>query len=259
MSSEQRGLEGEVQTGGERDREPLVSGRHRIALDGGVDVSTTNSPVSGEDLRAERVKVRTSNDRIELGGLDVESLDAVTSNDRVLASFVAPPRQVGVRTSNDSVEIVLPRRHLSLYRAAEREEADEPETPKAPLEPHQGLPWMPRRRPGGKRGKGTGWKLANLVRAGTSLGSAIAGNRALGREDRTLVGTLAFFLVGLALTAGFFPVAVGWFIAAVVQAEFALLFGFLGLLGDNIRIISERTRRTPLVIERERVNFPPDY
>ena len=34
-----------------------------------------------------------------------------------------------------------------------------------------------------------------------------------------------------------------------------LLFGFLGLLGDNVRIVSERTRRTPLVIERERINF----
>lgn len=63
-------------------------------------------------------------------------------------------------------------------------------------------------------------------------------------------GTLAFFLDR--------PIA-GWFIAAVVQAELALLFGFLGLLGDNVRIISERTRRTPLVLERDRVNFPPDY
>lgn len=63
-------------------------------------------------------------------------------------------------------------------------------------------------------------------------------------------GTIAFFLGR--------PIA-GWFIAAVVQAEFALLFGFLGLLGDNVRIISERTRRTPLVVERERVNFPPGY
>ena len=63
-------------------------------------------------------------------------------------------------------------------------------------------------------------------------------------------GTLAFFLDR--------PIA-GWFIAAVVQAELALLFGFLGLLGDNLRIVSERTRGTPLVHERERVNFPPDY
>ena len=63
-------------------------------------------------------------------------------------------------------------------------------------------------------------------------------------------GVVAFFLDR--------PIA-GWFIAAVVQAEFALLFGFLGLLGDNLRIVSERTRKTPLVLERERVNFPPDY
>ncbi|MFE8585652.1 glycosyltransferase [Sphingomonas sp. NCPPB 2930] len=65
-----------------------------------------------------------------------------------------------------------------------------------------------------------------------------------------LGGTLAFFLDR--------PIA-GWFIAAIVQAELALLFGFLGLLGDNVRIISERTRGTPLVLERERVNFPSDY
>lgn len=62
-----------------------------------------------------------------------------------------------------------------------------------------------------------------------------------------LLGGLIAFFVGR-------PIA-GWLIAAVVQLEFALLFGFLGLLGDNVRIVSERTRRTPLVIERERVNF----
>lgn len=65
-----------------------------------------------------------------------------------------------------------------------------------------------------------------------------------------LGGVIAFFL-GKPITP--------WFIAAVVQAQFALLFGFIGLLGDNVRIISERTRRTPLVLERDRVNFPPDY
>lgn len=52
------------------------------------------------------------------------------------------------------------------------------------------------------------------------------------------------------------PIA-GWLIGAVVQFEFALLFGLLGLFGDNLRIIAERTRRTPLVIEKERVNFGP--
>jgi hypothetical protein len=45
----------------------------------------------------------------------------------------------------------------------------------------------------------------------------------------------------------------------VLQAQFALIFGFMGLMGDHIRQISERTRGTPLVLERERVNFPEDY
>lgn len=64
----------------------------------------------------------------------------------------------------------------------------------------------------------------------------------------TLVGGIVAFFLGK-------PIA-GWFIASIVQAELALLFGFLGLLGDNVRIISERTRGTPLVLERERFNFP---
>lgn len=63
-------------------------------------------------------------------------------------------------------------------------------------------------------------------------------------------GILAYFLDR--------PIA-GWFIAMVIQAQFALLFGFLGLIGDHVRLISDRTRKTPLVIERERVNFPADY
>jgi len=63
-----------------------------------------------------------------------------------------------------------------------------------------------------------------------------------------LVGALAAFVLGK-------PIA-GWLIASVVQAEMALLFVFLGLIGDQVRLISERSRQTPLVTERERVNFP---
>lgn len=63
-----------------------------------------------------------------------------------------------------------------------------------------------------------------------------------------LIGALVAYMSGK-------PIA-GWLIGSIVQAEFSLLFLFLGLLGDNIRIISERTRQTPLVVERERVNFP---
>jgi hypothetical protein len=54
------------------------------------------------------------------------------------------------------------------------------------------------------------------------------------------------------------PIA-GWLIGRVMQFQFALIFGFLGLMGDHIRLMSERTRSQPLVYERERVNFPDGY
>lgn len=47
-----------------------------------------------------------------------------------------------------------------------------------------------------------------------------------------------------------------WLLAAALEGQFALLFVFLGLLGVQIALISERTRNQPLVLERERINFP---
>lgn len=47
-----------------------------------------------------------------------------------------------------------------------------------------------------------------------------------------------------------------WLFAFLLEAQFALLFLFLGLLGVQVALISERTRNQPLVLERERVNFP---
>jgi glycosyltransferase involved in cell wall biosynthesis len=49
-----------------------------------------------------------------------------------------------------------------------------------------------------------------------------------------------------------------WLFATLLEVQFGLLFMFLGLLGVQIRQISDRTRGTPLVIERERVNFPDE-
>jgi glycosyltransferase involved in cell wall biosynthesis len=76
-------------------------------------------------------------------------------------------------------------------------------------------------------------------------------------------GVFGMVMTGLMLLGGLVaflfdrPIA-GWLIAAVVQFEFALLFGILGLFGDNLRVVQERTRRTPLVFEKERINFTPD-
>lgn len=48
------------------------------------------------------------------------------------------------------------------------------------------------------------------------------------------------------------------FAMSVVTGMFAVLLLFLGLIGEQVRLISERTRNVPLVIEAERINFPAD-
>lgn len=50
-----------------------------------------------------------------------------------------------------------------------------------------------------------------------------------------------------------------WLLAAMLEGQFGLLFLFLGLLGVQVGLVSERTRNQPLVLERERVNFPTGY
>ncbi len=79
----------------------------------------------------------------------------------------------------------------------------------------------------GRRGRkpaagGQSLTLADLVRAGTTLGDAIAGHRVLGREDRVVLGTVAVLLLGIAVLAAFLPRVVGW--------TFAVIFGWVGLV-----------------------------
>jgi glycosyltransferase involved in cell wall biosynthesis len=44
----------------------------------------------------------------------------------------------------------------------------------------------------------------------------------------------------------------------VAFGMFAVLLLFLGLIGEQLRMLAERSRKVPLVIEEERINFPPD-
>lgn len=57
--------------------------------------------------------------------------------------------------------------------------------------------------------------MASVVRAREMLGDALAGNRRLGREDRTVLGTLSFSILLLAAIAALAPVVVGWTVAVV--------------------------------------------
>lgn len=61
-------------------------------------------------------------------------------------------------------------------------------------------------------------------------------------------------IVALVLGRASWPL---FLILAVQLATFTVLLLFLGLFGDQLRLVAERTRGTPLVIEEERINFPP--
>jgi glycosyltransferase involved in cell wall biosynthesis len=109
--------------------------------------------------------------------------------------------------------------------------------------------------------------------------------RAGGRSKNNFVSLLSFALSGLAssskwllrlpfyfalvvsvtalltIVAAIVSAIVGrapWLILglALAQAGFAAICFFLGFIGEQVRIIAEIVRETPLVVERERVNFP---
>lgn len=65
--------------------------------------------------------------------------------------------------------------------------------------------------------------------------------------------TLLAGLVALVMGRG------GWglILSALTLSCFGLIFLFLGLIGEQVRLISEMARNVPLVTEKERINFPP--
>ena len=78
-----------------------------------------------------------------------------------------------------------------------------------------------------------------------------------------LLAIMSLALTGVTLLAALVAWALsgpaGWFaMAALIEANAALVFLFMGFMGDQVRLISERTRGTPLVVERERINFTRD-
>ncbi len=71
-------------------------------------------------------------------------------------------------------------------------------------------------------------------------------------------GLLAVPTATLAVCAAFLG-GPAWYLAALafLLLVFGGLFLFLGLLGDQVRLLTERARGVPLVIEETRINFPP--
>ena len=111
-----------------------------------------------------------------------------------------------------SVEIVLPGR-VRPGRAVLRPGSGPPQ---ASIEPSGSLPerleeqW---RTLGHAPGRLT---MASVVRAGFVLGDALAGDRPLGREDRTLLGTMSVAILIVAGVAALWPGVIGGIIAVVL-------------------------------------------
>ena len=72
------------------------------------------------------------------------------------------------------------------------------------------------------------WRVAPLVRAGVSIGGALAGHRTLGREDRAILGTMSIISIAAAAVIGFFPRVTGWGITFVL-AWLGVVTGFRAL------------------------------
>ncbi|MEX2295284.1 MAG: phospholipase D-like domain-containing protein [Gemmatimonadota bacterium] len=126
-----------------------------------------------------------------------------------------------------AVEIVLPN-HLS----ARPRELGEPGLGTTPLDGEHTFTGPK----GWHRAGGQTLTIADLVRAGSALGDAIAGQRVLGREDRVTLWTAVIILLAVAALAAFFPRAVGWVLAVG--------FGWIGLtLAVRSAVQARRARR----------------
>ncbi|ATY30878.1 glycosyltransferase family 2 protein [Sphingomonas psychrotolerans] len=105
--------------------------------------------------------------------------------------------------------------------------------------------------------------------AGTSkngLGSlasfALSGLAGSARSLLRLPILLALLAAGIALLTLVAGLVTGPNLALLGLAlgfgMFAVVLLFLGLIGDQVRMLAERSRNVPLVIEAERINFPPE-
>jgi cardiolipin synthase len=127
-----------------------------------------------------------------------------------------------------AVEIVLPPRLARAARLPPLKRAEGGGPAQATLDPGRTLQERFERLKS-RSGASGHWGVPALVRAGSSLGDAIAGHRTLGREDRTVLGTVSVLVLLIAGVAAFFPWIVGWLVA-FVAGWFGIVLGVRALL-----------------------------
>ena len=137
-----------------------------------------------------------------------------------------------------SVEIVLPGRQLKAgIEIPEESGATEP------LDPQGTLPKRIKQQMqtlGTTQGHMT---MAPLVRARAALGDSLAGDRPIGREDRTVLGTVSALILSTAIFTAFFPTFVG-VVVAVLACWFGLTTGVRAYLQSRRARTEERQTST---------------
>ncbi len=135
-----------------------------------------------------------------------------------------------------SVEIVLP---SSRYARPPTRIPGEVQTPVTSLDPEGTIPERLvgelRQRTSGEKAGSTGWRIADFVRAGSIFGEALAGHRPLGREDRTVLGTVSAAAIVLAVILAFLPHIAGW--------TLAVFLAWLGITGTVRAFFQARRAR----------------
>ena len=91
--------------------------------------------------------------------------------------------------------------------------------------------------------------MAPLVRARGALGDSLAGDRPLGREDRTVLGTVSALILSTAIIAAFFPTFVG-VVVAVVACWFGLTTGIRAYLQSRRARSEEREVSTTAEVDQ---------
>ncbi len=206
----------------------LSRGGYRFLLEAGVRIFEWQGPMihaktSVADGLWSRIGSSNLNVASLLGNweLDVGILDA---------EFASQMEGLFLADQASSVEVVLP--GAAPPARTNRVPAHEPAGVTS-LEPagvlHGGLEQILR-----SETKGRTLTVADLVRAGSQFGDAIAGHRTLGREDRAVLSAVAGLVLAVAVLAAVFPRFVGW--------ATAVLFGWFGLV-LSVRLAAQRIRK----------------
>ncbi len=142
-----------------------------------------------------------------------------------------------------SVEIVLPERLHTGIGPGQLQ--SEPELPRSSLDPEGRLRNRLERMLSESTHRPVRVRVADLLRAGSTFGQALAGRRPLGREDRTVLGTVSAALIVCAVLVAVAPRIAGY--------GLALLLAWFGVItGVRAGAQARRARRREQIAKAER-------